>query len=246
MKRILILLMATVPMFATTSFDASSLLTQTTADQLAAWLGEGDLSLTRIYAATSPTDWTAFHAAADGQGRTFTVMQALTCTFDISCILSDAIIGGYNPQSWVSFGGYNIVPLDSDRTAFIFNLTEARIAREMLADGEFGRGSYQTYNSVLNGPGFGVIDINLGANNVDGYTYAFDDSYEPGFRLGTSIAGANASLLQYSSSFTLGTIEVFTIADVATPEPSSALLLGGALIALLASRRRRKATAPIS
>ncbi|MEP7353846.1 MAG: PEP-CTERM sorting domain-containing protein, partial [Acidobacteriota bacterium] len=69
---------------------------------------------------------------------------------------------------------------------------------------------------------------------------AYNYSYGPGQFAGTSIAGANAGPQQYYSTFTLGTIEVFTIADVATPEPSSALLLGGALAGLLAAHRLRR------
>ena len=55
---------------------AQSLLDSARQDQLAGWLGEGPLSLTAIYTKAPGDTSRDFHLAADGKGRTFSVMEA--------------------------------------------------------------------------------------------------------------------------------------------------------------------------
>ena len=93
--------------------------------QLETWLGEGELTLTNIFTKQSGSTSGDFHAAADGKGRTFSVMRATAEGNG-----KTAIIGGYNPQSWRSpigrlgpFFEYNITTNVNDRTAFICNLS---------------------------------------------------------------------------------------------------------------------------
>src|SRR5262245_57675236 len=72
-------------------------LRQSEADQLVVWLGQWCLQLTTIF---SGIDSFSFHAAADGQGRTFTVsdVQRGSALFRI---------GGYDPRSWESIYDYH-------------------------------------------------------------------------------------------------------------------------------------------
>ena len=225
----------------TVTYDSSALLNAAFANQLGTWLNEGDLALTRIYSTDGPpANWSAFHTAADGQGRTFTVAEALVCNYVSNCIVSNALIGGYDPLSWSSIGDYNYATLDSARTAFIFNLTSTTIYTEHLGTSD---GQYQAKNHVALGPTFGGgFDLLLGdaASSSAAEVY----SYGPAQFSGMSIAGANSTVsIQYASEFTLGRVEVFTIADVAgVPEPSSVALVGVGLLATLRLRRRSVAS----
>ena len=56
--------------------SAQSLLNGAQEAQLSAWLGEGPLALTAIYTKSAGDTSHDFHLAADGKGRTFSVMQA--------------------------------------------------------------------------------------------------------------------------------------------------------------------------
>ncbi len=121
--------------------------------QLATWLGEGDLAFFEIFSSSNGDGKTStdFHAAVDGQGRTFTLLEVTS--FDTGLT---QIIGGYNPQSWNSTTGYNVTPTDAERTAFIFNLTDGIKHEQIL--GSYP-GSVQTYNEFNEGPIFGGNDI---------------------------------------------------------------------------------------
>ena len=79
---------------------AAPLLIPDYATQLEAWLGQGDLTFTKVYTKAAGHDASDFHAATDGQGATFTLFQA---------IYQDTpyVLGGYNPQSWSSIDGHN-------------------------------------------------------------------------------------------------------------------------------------------
>jgi hypothetical protein len=61
-----------------------SLLDQSGANQLASWLGEGDLTITNIFSHTNGDGKTAadFHAAADNQGRTFSLYSVRAGTYN--------------------------------------------------------------------------------------------------------------------------------------------------------------------
>ncbi|MFN7932288.1 MAG: PEP_CTERM-anchored TLD domain-containing protein [Bryobacteraceae bacterium] len=240
--RLLPLLLTALPLAASTvTFDTSALLTAAYANQLGDWLGEGNLTLTRIYASNAvPGTWSAFHAAADNQGRTFSVIEALSCTSQSSaqCITTNAIIGGYNPNSWnASLNGYTMTLPDSARTGFVFNLSETRVHTQILGS---GAGQYQTYNTIGYGPTFGGgHDIYL-SGGTTGLGYAQNFSYGPGYLSGVSIAGENPTPSDSISYFLVGRTEVFTIANASdVPEPPTLALIGCAgLIALLWKRRR--------
>ena len=61
---------------ASSIVNGGQLLTQSGADQLAAWLGQGNLTLTNVFSSGPEANGISlFHAAVDGIGPTFVVVQ---------------------------------------------------------------------------------------------------------------------------------------------------------------------------
>lgn len=215
-------------MAASTIVGGSNTIDVAKANQLAAWLGEGDLVLTRIFAhvvgdgktATSPT---GFHASVDGQGRTFTVL-----TTD-----NGDMLGGYNPLSWNSSEGYHFANTLPERTAFIFNITGAPVRFNERSDAP---GAFQTYNvgglDPVAGPTFGGgFDLGTNSNLNSGSVSAF--SY------GAGAPGPNLLANFGQTNYNILFIDTFQIGSP-VPEPASILAIGlGGLIL----RRRRKTRA---
>jgi hypothetical protein len=196
---------------------ATTLLGQSEQHQLAAWLGEGSLAFTNIYTKAAGDTSLNFHQAADGKGRTFSLMQATNEKGETW------LIGGYNPQSWNSTGGFNMTPDNAQRTAFLFNLTNGTIFRQTPRSYAMDTiGAYQTYNKANYGPTFGTgYDLYVPGNlSTGGYSilYSYIDPATSNF---------NASVLDGSAytrpNITFGAIEVYTISPV--PEPGGYLLL---------------------
>ncbi|HTN73853.1 MAG TPA: PEP_CTERM-anchored TLD domain-containing protein, partial [Pirellulaceae bacterium] len=163
---LLVSLITASPATAATIIGGSNLLSQADADQLQSWLGEGNIAITNIFSHAPGDGKTSvnFHAAADGQGRTFSIIEVLAGNFyeltangDSYVTISRQVIGGYNPQSWASVGGYNVTPLDAARTAFLFNLTnDLQQEQNLSGQGLAGSGQYQTVNAMSAGPTFGA------------------------------------------------------------------------------------------
>jgi Calx-beta domain/FG-GAP-like repeat/Bacterial Ig domain/TLD len=196
----------------TITVGGSTLLSQTDLNQLATWLGEGALTLTNIFTKTAVNGMTSadFHTAADGMGRTFSVMEVLATNGN-----PHDIIGGYNPLSWNSTNSYNITENDAQRTAFIFNLDtmDMRPQKGTAVDASF-YGQYQTYNTPSYGPTFGGgHDIYVNNTLSAGYSYKY--SYGTSGFNSPNIVGLayNGLSMQY------GTIEVFTIANGGSSSP---------------------------
>ncbi len=197
------------------------------ADQarLASWLGEGPLALTAIFTKTAGDTSVDFHHAADGKGRTFSLMQA-------SNELGQTwLVGGYNPQSWSSAGGYHMTDAQSARTGFIFNLTtgEKHMQTPRVSNIE-SFGAYQTINDSRYGPSFGIgADLYVPQDlTTGGYSLLYSYSKPDLSDFYTSMVdGARYT----KPNLTIGALEVYTIAAV--PEASAALMLAGGL-ALLA------------
>lgn len=211
------------PVQAGTIVGGSTLIGTGDLTQLEIWLGEGPLTLTNIFTHTPGDGMTStdFHAASDGQGRTFVAVQVLSPV--------SHIVGGYNPQSWDSSGSYHLTPNDVDRTAFVFNLTTATLLPQITGTGQ---GQYQTYNHLSSGPTFGGgHDLWVNTALAGGYVNPFGYGAPPTNLLGTS------SFV----STTYGTLEVFRIdAAPAVPEPSSLVLAALGLSIFGVAARRRK------
>jgi Ca2+-binding RTX toxin-like protein len=182
----------------------STLLDDAKAAQLESWLGEGGIVLTNIFSRTAGDGKTStdFHAAADGKGRTFSLIQVLATQGNL-----EQVIGGYNPQSWNTIGNYTTTPNDADRTAFVFNLTTTTRQSQKLGSMDSNAGINQTYGRIDYGPTFGGgHDIFTSPNLATGYVR--QHSYgAPGIYGVNIMAGADTTYFDNS------TIEVFTISD---------------------------------
>jgi hypothetical protein len=204
----------------------SSLLDAARLAQLEGWLGQGELTLTNVFtwqAGNSPDD---FHAAANGKGATFAVLSV-----NVGGVAT--LIGGYNPQSWASSGGWNMTIPDSERTSFLFNLTTDQVLRQkMAADGFLDAGSYQARNVASLGPTFGggpdlMVGVETGRVNIMPYSYGS----------GVSVVGAkDRTYIPYSG------MEVFTVAAVPEPETYGLMLAGLGLLGAVFRRRGQSGT----
>ena len=228
MKPFLAVLLLTLPLPAASIVNGGQLLTQANANQLAAWLGQGDLTLTDVYSGTPGAgNSTGFHTAVDGLGPTFSIIQT-----------NLGLVGGFDPIAWSSSGNYNVDPDDSGRTAFLFNLsTGLKFLQRSVSQGSIGgdTGYYQTYNNSSYGPTFGGgHDLGIpSANLSNGYAYSY--SYGNGTN-GANLFGATGQL----TSFNIVRVEAYTFSPqaTATPEPAMFLLCGGALVLLRWLHRR--------
>jgi hypothetical protein len=196
---------------------ATPLLSESDKAQLARWLGQGPIELDRIYKKRIGQTAADFHAAVDGKGDTFVVMEATTELGDTF------LVGGYNPQSWDSSGGFHITTDQALRVGFLFNLTSHQVHRQTPRTYALDTvGSFQTFNDPKLGPVFGAghdlyvpWDLTSG-----GYSsmYSYIDPARSDF---------NSSLLDGREftrpNVTFGDMEVFTVSAV--PEPAAWMLL---------------------
>lgn len=233
--------------FSAAIVGGSDLLTQGYANQLETWLGEGAITINKVYTKQAGHTAANFHAAANGVGRTFALVEVLrTGTSPSGTTTNYNIIGGYNPQSWTSAGVYNYTNNDADRDAFIFNLTNSSVGRmhqkQTTETGYYYVGSsyghYQTLNQSDYGPSFSAWDLmvyndlNTGFSHLMGVAYGADS--------GQNMNVFGIATTSYHTYYDIGKIEVFTITNgIAVPEMTSlwGLLLG---VAFWAKVRFRK------
>ena len=206
-----------------------------TSDQalLAGWLGQSDVSLTNIYTKQTGDTSADFHQAVDGRGRTFAVMEATTSLGETF------LVGGYNPASWETFGGYRMTATNPERTAFLFNLTTGEIHRQTLVNRVFDTvGAYQSYNHIDYGPTFGWgHDLYVPKDLTNGGFSLLYSYIEPdGVDFQTSLLDGRTYT---GPDVTIGRMEIYAIGPV--PEPATAVMLGGGLLLLRMMARRRKA-----
>jgi hypothetical protein len=230
--------------------------------QLEGWLGQGSITLTNVFDHAPGDGKTSydFHAAADGQGPTITLIRVLsgwgyhydssTYTENYSAYsIGPQIIGGYNPQSWSSSADYHYTLTDADRTAFLFNLTGTVKQGQKLSS---GLADYQTYNHSAYGPTFGGgHDLHVDYSLSSGYALSF--SYGNGLYSSTNpddilieIGANDPGDYSYALNLYYGDIEVFTISPFSAnvPEPTPIVvwsLLGCTGVAMIAWKRRAMA-----
>jgi hypothetical protein len=209
----------------------SALLNPAQQAQLEGWLGQGEFNLTNIYTLASGDTSVSFHNAADAKGKTFTVMQVTNGT-------EHWLVGGFNPQSWETGDVWHETPLDQDRTAFVFNLTDSQVYRQIPSTYILpSQGQKQTWNSAEHGPAFGEGgDLWVTGDMQNAYSWLF--TYGDPLQQGTSlIDGSQPHPLP--TMLHLENMEVFTVAVV--PEPAEwAMLVAGLGLTGLAARRRRQ------
>jgi hypothetical protein len=208
----------------------STLINNAAQTQLEAWLGEGELTLTNIFTKSDGKTGVDFHAAADGKGRTFSLMTASEDGGQ-----TWKTIGGYNPQNWISAYSYTVTPNQNDWTAFLFNLTDGVKLDQTDAT--------QTYNGSHYGPVFGSThDLFVDYDLSIGYSFAYSyGNVTPGSSL---VDGSYYSGLD----MLIGKLEVFTVGNYIAPtqpvpEPASFLLMGLGLLGVAAARRKMAAKA---
>jgi hypothetical protein len=130
--------------------DGASLLDKGRYGQLERWLGAGELNLTNVYTRRAGDTSADFHAGADGQGPTFTLLEVTNEDG------ASYLVGGYDPQSWASDEGWHETERDWQRTAFLFNFTTPAVYRQVLSSYVLpSQGQRQTFNERTFGPVFG-------------------------------------------------------------------------------------------
>ena len=209
-------------------FGGSALLDDRSHAQLERWLGAGEFHLHNVFTKYAGATSIDFHRRADGQGATFTLMRLTNATGQTF------VVGGYNPQSWSSADGWHITDPDWQRTAFLFNMTEPAVHRQILWNPVLpSKGTRQTFNGPDYGPTFGT-----------GHDLYINPALDAGFSWKLTYGNPDdegASIVDGSHNgqlFTVQALEVFSLSPI--PEPAGAAMLLAGLGLLGGAARRRK------
>ena len=215
-----LMLAGAVPAWASSIIGGSALLDASGHAQLERWLGQGKFDLSNVFTRDLDDTSVDFHAAADGRGPTFTLMQVTNDTGQ------SFLVGGFNPQSWSSTDGWHNTPRDPYRSAFIFNLTEPALYRQVLSNYVLpSQGERQTFNGIDYGPTFGTghdLYVNASLTAAFSWQVTYGDPLDSGLSvidrsLGGQLVAVNA-------------LEVFTLSPI--PEPAAYVMLLGGLALL--------------
>jgi hypothetical protein len=201
--------------------------------QLERWLGAGDLILTNVYTRQAGDTSADFHAGADGEGPTFTLLEVTNSAGN------SYLVGGYNPQSWASDEGWHETERDAQRTAFLFNFTVPAVYRQVLSGYILpSQGQRQTFNELEFGPVFGS-GPDLFVNDRLDTALSWQLSYGNPLDERLSIIDRSAG----GETVRVDAMEIYAITPV--PEPGSlAMLLAGLGVAGVATGRARKRGSP--
>jgi hypothetical protein len=205
-----------------------TLLDQSNRRQLERWLGAGEFTFNNVFTLQPGNTSLEFHNAVDGKGATFTLLQVTNAGGD------SFLVGGYNPQSWSSTDGWHVTEPDWQRSAFVFNMTDPAVYRQVPSNFELpSQGSRQTYNLADHGPTFGAgpdLFVNDGLDTAISWQLSYGDP-----------ADAGKSIVDRSTGgqfVHVDAMELYTLSPI--PEPAGAAMLAGGL-GLLALLRRRQA-----
>jgi hypothetical protein len=215
---------------AAQSTSGPSLLDASREAQLERWLGAGDQRFTPLFTGGHGDTSLDFHAATDGKGATFTLLQVS------SAAGGSWLIGGYNPQSWSSTDGYHLTPTDAERTAFIFNMTIPAVYRQVPATYILpSQGLRQTYNAANHGPTFGQGPDLLVNDRLD-TALSWQVSYGNPLDEGKSIIDRSLG----GQLFHIDALQLYAVSAVPEPVQAGMLAAGLGLLAMLARRRRAR------
>ena len=213
----LLTLAAAAPALAGDIIGGSSLLDDGRHAQLERWLGAGEFNLENVYTRQAGDTSADFHAGADAQGATFTLLEV---TNDSG---ASYLVGGYNPQSWAAADGWHETERDFQRTAFLFNFTEPAVYRQILSGYVLpSQGQRQTFNALAFGPVFGSgPDLFVNDNLNAGLSWQL--SYGSPADEGLSIIDRSVG----GDTVSIDAMEVFALAPI--PEPGSYAMLAAGL-----------------
>lgn len=220
-----LVLACALPADASAILGGSALIDASGHAQLERWLGQGKFDLSNVFTRDLDDTSVDFHAATDGRGPTFTLMQVTNDTGQ------SFLVGGFNPQSWSSTDGWHNTPTDAYRTGFIFNMTEPAVYRQVLSDYVLpSQGERQTFNGIDYGPTFGTghdLYVNASLKAAFSWQVTYGNPVDSGLSIVDRSLGGHLVRID--------ALEVFTLSPI--PEPAGyAMLLGG--LALLGAVRR--------
>jgi hypothetical protein len=243
LPKLLVLVAAgTLGVSAGTIVGGSNLLSTADVSQLEMWLGEGPLTLTNVFDKQLGDGQAAvdFHAAANNLGRTFSIVRLRDATLPSTAPWS--IVGGYNPSSWHSGGTFTSTIPDSERTAFIFNMSSGLLQRQRLStDPNATYGHVQTSNDPAAGPMFGLGDlfVRAGFDPTNPATLELADLQQWSYGVCGNVSNCQNLLGQAAwTTARVLDLEVFTIEQSQVPEPGTWALLSAGLTALFTLRKR--------
>lgn len=215
-----------------TIIGGSTLLDASSQAQIERWLGEGPVTLRKLYAKEPGGSSAEFHAAADGRGPTIVVMELTNAAG------AAFTVGGYDPQSWSSTDGWHVTATDAERVGFLFNLTVPAVYRQVPTDYVLpSQGARQTFNGIDYGPTFGT-GHDLYVNRTLDVAFSWRVTYGDPAGEGRSIVDGSLG----GQIVRVDALEVFALSPV--PEaPAGAMLSAGVLIVGLLARRRASGAA---
>ncbi|TFW36013.1 PEP-CTERM sorting domain-containing protein [Massilia horti] len=214
--------------YAQATGTGSSLLDDSGRRQLERWLGRGEFTFNNVFTLQPGDTSLDFHAAVDGKGETFTLLQVTNQLGDTY------LVGGYNPQSWSSTDGWHVTDPDYLRTAFLFNMTVPAVYRQVPSTYILpSQGSRQTYNAADHGPTFGAgpdLFVNSALDTAISWQLTYGDPLDEGKSIIDRSTGGQF--------VRINAMELYTLAPIPEPEQAGMLAAGLALLGWRLRRRR--------